>query len=173
MKTGKWIAALLVLSMTTMGNAWADRGGRNDRNRHGSHYSSSGVGALGTFLGVVGTIAVIDAIVSPPRVVYAPPQPYYPTYAPPYYRPTVIVERPATPVYIEQTTGYYAPQARAANVPNVPPPPTGQTSYMPPAVTAMGNGFWYYCKGSGAYYPYVRECPDGWQKVSATPPELR
>lgn len=171
MKTGKWIVALLMLSMATAGNAWADRDGRNGRDRRGAHYSShSGLGPLGTFLGVVGTIAVIDALVSPPRVAYSPPQPYYPAYSPPYYRPTVIVERPVSPVYVEQSPEFYTPQAHTANV---PPPPTGQTNYLPPAVTAMENGFWYYCKGSGAYYPYVKECPGGWHKVSATPPDLR
>jgi len=32
---------------------------------------------------------------------------------------------------------------------------------------------WYYCNDTRAYYPYVRECPSGWQKVipQATPPE--
>src|SRR5215831_359247 len=29
---------------------------------------------------------------------------------------------------------------------------------------------WYYCKGAKAYYPYVRECPSGWQAVPQTPP---
>ena len=25
--------------------------------------------------------------------------------------------------------------------------------------------YWYYCPGSGAYYPYVNECPGGWRLV--------
>ncbi len=29
---------------------------------------------------------------------------------------------------------------------------------------------WYYCAGSNGYYPYVRECPGGWQRVPAQPP---
>ena len=29
---------------------------------------------------------------------------------------------------------------------------------------------WYFCAGSNAYYPYVRECPSGWQRVPAQPP---
>ncbi|MBE0626123.1 MAG: hypothetical protein IH606_15055 [Burkholderiales bacterium] len=29
---------------------------------------------------------------------------------------------------------------------------------------------WYYCAGSNAYYPYVRECPGGWQRVPSEPP---
>jgi hypothetical protein len=33
----------------------------------------------------------------------------------------------------------------------------------PPAPT------WYYCDASGAYYPYVANCPGGWKVVPATP----
>jgi hypothetical protein len=29
--------------------------------------------------------------------------------------------------------------------------------------------YWYYCEASGAYYPYVATCPDGWREVPATP----
>lgn len=29
---------------------------------------------------------------------------------------------------------------------------------------------WYYCPNSNAYYPYVRECPGGWQRVPSQPP---
>jgi len=34
---------------------------------------------------------------------------------------------------------------------------------------AQQRGDWYYCADSGAYYPYVRECPAGWQRVPSTP----
>jgi hypothetical protein len=30
--------------------------------------------------------------------------------------------------------------------------------------------WWYYCEESKSYYPYVKTCPTGWQKVSPTPP---
>jgi len=30
-------------------------------------------------------------------------------------------------------------------------------------------GYWYYCADSKAYYPYVKDCPGGWQRVSPTP----
>ena len=30
--------------------------------------------------------------------------------------------------------------------------------------------YWYYCAAAKAYYPYVSECPGGWQKVPVTPP---
>ena len=64
----------------------------------------------------------------------------YPYYYPPY--PPVVIER-APPVYIEQYP---------------PPAPVTQTNY------------WYYCSASKAYYPYVNECPSGWQRVSPQPP---
>jgi FKBP-type peptidyl-prolyl cis-trans isomerase FkpA len=39
---------------------------------------------------------------------------------------------------------------------------------QPSAQTAPQSGqasFWYYCSDAKAYYPYVRECPSGWQQV--------
>jgi len=77
---------------------------------------------------------------------YYPPPPYY---YPPYY-PTVVVERPAPQVYVEQTP---APAA-------APPAPAA----------AAPTNYWYYCPAAKGYYPYVKECPSGWQKVSPQPP---
>jgi hypothetical protein len=74
------------------------------------------------------------------------PSPYY--YPPPYY-PPVIVERPLPPVYIEQA----------------PPPPPPVVSAEPAPIA-----YWYYCAASAAYYPYVKQCPGGWQKVLPQPP---
>ena len=71
---------------------------------------------------------------------YPPPYYYYPPYQP------IIIQRPPQ-VYIEQS-----PPA-----PDVAPVPD-RTSY------------WYYCPASKAYYPYVNECPSGWQKVLPQPP---
>lgn len=69
---------------------------------------------------------------------------YYPRYYPPYYAPLVI-ERPVPQVYIEQP--------RSA-----------------PLAADAGN-YWYYCSSARSYYPYVSECPGGWQKVLPRPPE--
>lgn len=30
--------------------------------------------------------------------------------------------------------------------------------------------WWYYCAESQRYYPYVKECPGGWQRVAPQPP---
>jgi len=31
-------------------------------------------------------------------------------------------------------------------------------------------GYWYYCRSSNNYYPYVSQCPGGWIPVAPTPP---
>lgn len=67
--------------------------------------------------------------------------PYYP--APYYYPPTVVVPQ-SPPVYIEQ----------------------GEQGAQAPAE----QGWWYFCRESNAYYPYVKHCPDGWERVSPQPP---
>lgn len=41
-----------------------------------------------------------------------------------------------------------------------------------PAVTSgtiLEPGFWYYCTETQAYYPAVKECPGGWQKIPPRP----
>jgi hypothetical protein len=34
----------------------------------------------------------------------------------------------------------------------------------------LESGFWYYCRSPAGYYPTVRECPGGWEKVPPRPP---
>ena len=66
--------------------------------------------------------------------------PYYPY---PYYPYPPMVAAPSPPpVYPQQ---------------NMPPTPELQTNY------------WHYCRNPDGYYPYVRECPDGWEKISPQP----
>ncbi|GAB3438617.1 hypothetical protein NX773_11460 [Massilia solisilvae] len=36
----------------------------------------------------------------------------------------------------------------------------------PPGVAAVPQ-FWYFCPGTGAYYPYIASCPGGWVQVPA------
>lgn len=79
---------------------------------------------------------------------YYPYYPYYSYY--PYYRsyayPPAIIPAPSTPpVYIEQS-GASAPAA-------APPEPD----------------YWRYCENPEGYYPYVKECPAGWQNVATRP----
>jgi hypothetical protein len=73
------------------------------------------------------------------------PRPYYPQ--PYYYSPPVVVlPAPQPQVYIEQAP---APVQLA-------PAPVEQQ-------------YWYYCAASKSYYPYVKECRAGWQKVLPRP----
>jgi hypothetical protein len=79
---------------------------------------------------------------------YYPPGPYYyPTYYPP-----VVVSPPAPQVYIEPPL---------TTTPAVPAEPNA----------AMTGNYWYYCAATKTYYPYVKECPSGWQRVSPQPPQ--
>ena len=69
---------------------------------------------------------------------------YYPgPYYGPSYNTTTIITQPA-PVYIEQ-----APGPAPAPVPS--------------------SNAWYYCNNPDGYYPYVKECPTGWQRVAPQP----
>ena len=63
---------------------------------------------------------------------------------------------------------YYAPYYYGPSYAYYPPAPA--VVYAPPVtvVTQPPASFWYYCVPAKAYYPYVRECPIGWQAVPAT-----
>ena len=43
--------------------------------------------------------------------------------------------------------------------------PLSQPQTAPPQ-----QSFWYFCRSSNAYYPYVSSCPEAWQRVPTTPP---
>lgn len=70
---------------------------------------------------------------------YYPPAYYYPPYYPP-----VVVMPAAPPVYVEQPAA------------------------VPVDPGAAGN-YWYYCAVGKGYYPYIKECPSGWQRVAPQP----
>jgi hypothetical protein len=77
--------------------------------------------------------------------------PGYWGYPAPYYYP------PAYPYY-----GY--PQyGQAAG------PETYVEQAAPPAPPQSQTQWWYYCAEANAYYPYVRECAGGWQRVAPAP----
>jgi hypothetical protein len=79
------------------------------------------------------------------------------------------------PYYSNPSYGYPAPDygyPPVAAAPNSPQAYVEQGNTPPPQQTpvqAQGN-WWYYCGESKAYYPYVRECPAGWEHVSPQPP---
>src|SRR6267143_154944 len=42
--------------------------------------------------------------------------------------------------------------------------------YAPPAAIPQQQGYWHFCPSANAYYPYVQQCPEGWQAVAPVPP---
>ena len=78
---------------------------------------------------------------------YPYPSPYYYPYS---YYPPVVITPAQPPVYIEQQELQPVPQ---------------QISPSAPATY-----FWYHCDKPEGYYPYIKECATGWQKVQPTPP---
>lgn len=71
------------------------------------------------------------------------PAPWYYHPAPYYYYPPVVTV-PAEPTrYIERGDAYSPPEQQP--------------------------GYWYYCQEAKAYYPYVKQCAGGWQRVNPTP----
>ena len=70
---------------------------------------------------------------------WGPWGPWY--YPPPYYYPAPVVIRSEPVHYIEQGGSQSADRA----------------------------AWWYYCDSARGYYPYVKECPSGWQRVPAAP----
>jgi outer membrane protein OmpA-like peptidoglycan-associated protein len=85
------------------------------------------------------------------------------------------------PYYYQPYYPYY-PYAPYANAPTYSPSPrvivreresayADERVYSKPARARYSAGdFWYYCKRSNAYYPYVRRCAGGWEKVPVVPP---
>jgi hypothetical protein len=75
-----------------------------------------------------------------PYPYYWGPRYYYYDYGPPayYYSPPVVVAPASPPVYVERGDDDAAAK------------PT----------------WWYWCPSAKGYYPYVKECPGGWQRVA-------
>ena len=76
------------------------------------------------------------------------PAPTYHPYPYPVHVPTVIVPR-EPPVYIERGD-------------QTPPPASSSGS-----ATTQTSPYWYYCRNSDTYYPYVKECAQPWERVPA------
>jgi hypothetical protein len=53
------------------------------------------------------------------------------------------------------------------------PPPsvyvTPEPVVVAPPPQATGGEWWYYCRPAGTYYPYVQQCPTGWERVAPYP----
>jgi hypothetical protein len=132
---------LLVMLVATVGSELAVARGHGGG--HGGGYRGGYVGARIGFGSNLGFPVYGTRYFAPPAYYYSPLPYYYPA-AVTYYYPPVAPQAPQP--YIEQS-GSRAP---------------------PPAQQAQGSR--YYCAGSNAYYPDVRECLEGWQRGSPQPP---
>jgi hypothetical protein len=66
-----------------------------------------------------------------------------------YPYPVAVPVPAAPPVYIQQ---------------NLPEQNDTQNMAQPQ------SGYWYYCRESEGYYPYVKDCPSDWVQVAPQPP---
>jgi hypothetical protein len=66
-----------------------------------------------------------------------------------YPYPLAVPVPAAPPVYIQQ---------------NLPEQNDTQNTVQPQ------SGYWYYCRESEGYYPYVKDCPGAWVQVAPQPP---
>ncbi len=86
-----------------------------------------------------------------PGPYYSPYYNSYPGYSyPGYSYPAPVIVPPAPGVYVERDD-VTVPQDRAAAT----------------------SPYWYYCRDSNTYYPYVRECATPWERVPAAPSTAR
>ena len=142
----KAIAAVLVvmLGMLASGTAMAQHHGHG----YGHGYGYGGNVRFGISLGVpfYGPGYYPAPYYAYPAPAYVYPAPAYAYPAPAYSYPGAVVGLSSPPVYVEQ------------GAVQTPPAP------------AQAQGDWYYCAAASAYYPYVGECPAGWQRVPAQPP---
>jgi len=143
MKNINLLCGLMMLAgISVSGIAQADRDGHGGPvGGHGGHVGGHG-GHVGGHGGHVGFEFLFGVPYSYP---YYPPPYYYP-YS---YYPPVMAAPSQPPVYIEQGSAQPAPQQ---------------------APTTPENYYWYHCDKPDGYYPYIKECLGGWQKVVPTPP---
>jgi hypothetical protein len=79
----------------------------------------------------------------------------YPGWYAPYYYPP-----PA----------YYYPPAYYPYVAPATPTTYVERSDMAEEAPAQPPATWYFCREANGYYPYVKQCPGGWMRVPAQPP---
>lgn len=143
------LVALLIGAMASQ-SAFAGGRGRGGGHGHGHGHGHVHNGGVGFGLFVAAPLVAYSLY----RPYYSPA--YYPqVYYPPVYNPPVVFSQPSPPVYIEQGS---------------PPPPQSYRQSAPNAASQPAQSWWYYCAGTQTYYPYVRECPTGWERVSPQPP---
>ena len=143
--------ALILLGALPATSVWA--GGWGHHHHGGGFGWGLGLGLWGGYgLGYYGRVPYYSPYYGyPPAYGYAP-YGYAPGYgASPYgygYPPVVTVPS-APPIYMPQ-------QPKIMQTQPVEPP-------------AQATNYWHYCRKPEGYYPYIRNCPDGWLRVAPQP----
>jgi hypothetical protein len=138
---------LLLLGATTSGVSLADGGRGGGYGGRGGGYGGHGGYGYGGHGGYGIGVSIGVPWISPwyyPPSYYYPPAPYYYPPSPYYYPPQVVSGPSSPPVYIERGNSEPAPSQPSSS--------------------------WYYCDNPQGYYPYVKQCPAGWQMVAPQPP---
>jgi len=74
------------------------------------------------------------------------------------------------PYYYGQPHYYpYYPYAYPYQYPTVVAVPSEPPVYIEQSPQQQQQ-YWYFCNNPQGYYPYVKQCPSGWQQVAPTPP---
>ena len=143
LRRGTLVLAAMLLGTVIASDAPARGGGRSGGHGggHGGGHAANFGGQSGHFAGGTHFVPRFRTRVFIGASLFAPLY-YYPLPPPYYYDPAPAYIDPA-PTYIEQYPGQTAPQQ---------------------------SFYWFYCTSSNAYYPYVKDCPGGWQQVAPQPP---
>lgn len=139
MRQAKTAAALILILLGAIATDSVLAAGRHGGGHRGGGWHGGSRLAFGVFVG------------APLLSYYAAPY-YYPSY---YYPPAY-----------SYPPSYYSPPVAAA--PAYPPAYAGPGTAQPAPAQPQAN-WWYYCEAANGYYPYVRECPGGWSRVSPRP----
>lgn len=111
-----------------------------DRGRIGRHHSHS---RLGVHIGIPLFWGWPGPYYGYPSYRYYDPYPY--AYPPYYAYPPIVTVPSSPPVYIERDDDDADGDRKSA------------------------GSYWYYCDRPEGYYPYVKECPGGWERVAPRP----
>ena len=164
MRSNKLILSigLLILGIAATGSALAQRhayrhGGGGYHGYYGGHHHGHSHFSFGLGFGFPWAYPYYGGYYP----YYGGYYPYYGgAYAPYYNAPYPYYGEGQAPEYIERGDGGAPPYAERSD-------PAPQSAPQP---RRRAEGTWHFCPESNGYYPYVQQCPGGWQRVPARPP---
>jgi hypothetical protein len=89
-------------------------------------------------------------------------------FGPPIYYPAPVYYYPYPRYYQSYPEFVPPPQYIEQNPPPQPAPsaaPGGPSQGPTAGAPGQGGAYWYYCRDSQTYYPYVQTCASQWQQV--------